>query len=58
MNLLKPVEVSTLLLQEAKRIRDKKGYSLKKIACLVGLSLNTVVKAENGIKQNPAIEKR
>jgi len=39
-----------------KRIRDKKGYSLEKVARLSDLSLNTIVKIENGMNQNPTIE--
>jgi transcriptional regulator with XRE-family HTH domain len=39
-----------------KRIRSKKGYSLEKVARLGDLSLNTVVKVENGTNTNPTIE--
>ena len=39
-----------------KRLRDKKGYSLEKVARLADLSLNTIVKIENGVSQNPTIE--
>ena len=39
-----------------KRLRDKKGYSLEKVARLSDLSLNTIVKIENGMNQNPTIE--
>jgi len=39
-----------------KRLRDKKGYSLEKVARLSDLSLNTIVKIENGVNQNPTIE--
>ena len=39
-----------------KRLRDKKGYSLEKVARLADLSLNTVVKIENGVNQNPTIK--
>jgi len=39
-----------------KKIRSKKGYSLEKIARLADLSLNTIVKVENGVNQNPTIE--
>ncbi|KKU09549.1 MAG: Transcriptional regulator, XRE family [Parcubacteria group bacterium GW2011_GWF1_45_5] len=39
-----------------KRLRDKKGYSLEKVARLADLSLNTIVKIENGANQNPTIE--
>ncbi|OGY66399.1 MAG: hypothetical protein A3A16_03460 [Candidatus Harrisonbacteria bacterium RIFCSPLOWO2_01_FULL_44_18] len=39
-----------------KKIRAEKGYSLEKIARLAGLSLNTIVKIENGVNQNPTFE--
>jgi transcriptional regulator with XRE-family HTH domain len=39
-----------------KRLRDKKEYSLEKVARLSDLSLNTIVKIENGVNQNPTIE--
>jgi len=39
-----------------KRLRDKKGHSLEKVARLADLSLNTIVKIENGANQNPTIE--
>ncbi len=39
-----------------RRLRGKKGYSLEKIARLADLSLNTIVKVENGVNQNPTIE--
>ena len=39
-----------------KRIRNKKGQSLEKVARLGDLSLNTVVKVENGTNTNPTIE--
>lgn len=39
-----------------KRIRAEKGYSLKKVARLSELSLNTVVKIENGASKNPTID--
>jgi transcriptional regulator with XRE-family HTH domain len=39
-----------------KKIRSKKGYSLEKVARLADLSLNTVIKVENGTNQNPTIE--
>ena len=39
-----------------KKLRSKKGYSLEKIARLADLSLNTIVKVENGVNQNPTIE--
>ncbi|HOF79819.1 MAG TPA: helix-turn-helix transcriptional regulator [bacterium] len=39
-----------------KKLRDKNGYSLEKVARLADLSLNTIVKIENGVNQNPTIE--
>ena len=39
-----------------KKIRNKKGYSLEKVARFADLSLNTVVKVENGTNTNPTIE--
>lgn len=39
-----------------KKLRAKKGLSLERIARLADLSLNTIVKVENGVNQNPTIE--
>lgn len=39
-----------------KKIRAENGYSLEKVARLAGLSLNTIVKIENGVNQNPTID--
>jgi len=39
-----------------KKIRAEKGCSLEKIARLADLSLNTIVKIENGVNQNPTFE--
>ncbi len=39
-----------------KKIRAEKGYSLEKVARLADLSLNTIVKTENGVNQNPTFE--
>ncbi len=39
-----------------KKLRDKKSYSLERVARLADLSLNTIVKIENGVNQNPTIE--
>ena len=39
-----------------RKLRGKKDYSLEKIARLADLSLNTIVKIENGVNQNPTIE--
>lgn len=42
--------------ENLKRIRADKGYSLEKVARLSELSLNTVVKIENGANKNPTID--
>jgi len=42
--------------QNIKKLRAKKGLSLEKIARLADLSLNTIVKVENGVNQNPTID--
>jgi transcriptional regulator with XRE-family HTH domain len=39
-----------------KKIRAEKGYSLEKVARLADLSLNTIVKIETGVNQNPTFE--
>jgi transcriptional regulator with XRE-family HTH domain len=39
-----------------KKIRAEKSLSLEKIARLADLSLNTIVKIENGVNKNPTIE--
>ena len=39
-----------------KKLRGEKGLSLERIARLADLSLNTVVKIENGVNSNPTIE--
>ncbi len=39
-----------------KKIRAEKGYSLEKVARLADLSLNTIVKVESGVNQNPTYE--
>lgn len=39
-----------------KRLRAEKGYSLEKLARLADVSLNTIVKIENGANHNPTIE--
>ena len=48
--------MSNKISDNLKRLRAKKGYSLEKVARLADLSLNTVVKIENGINKNPTIE--
>lgn len=42
--------------ENLKKIRAEKGYSLEKVARLSELSLNTVVKIENGTNKNPTID--
>jgi XRE family transcriptional regulator of biofilm formation len=42
--------------ENLKKLRDKKGYPLERVARLADLSLNTVVKIENGVNTNPTIE--
>ena len=42
--------------ENLKKLRAKKGLSLEKIARLADLSLNTIVKIENGVNTNPTIE--
>ncbi|MEX1013814.1 MAG: helix-turn-helix transcriptional regulator [Candidatus Paceibacterota bacterium] len=39
-----------------KKIRAEKGYSLEKVARRADVSLNTVVKIEGGVNQNPTID--
>jgi len=48
--------MSNKISENLKRLRDKKGYSLEKVARLADLSLNTIVKIENSVNQNPTIE--
>jgi transcriptional regulator with XRE-family HTH domain len=42
--------------ENLKKLREKKGYSLERVARLADLSLNTIVKVENGVNKNPTIE--
>ncbi len=42
--------------ENLKKLRDKEGYSLEKVARLADLSLNTIVKIESGVNTNPTIE--
>jgi transcriptional regulator with XRE-family HTH domain len=42
--------------ENLKKLRAKKGLSLEKIARLADLSLNIIVKVENGVNTNPTIE--
>ena len=48
--------MSNNISENLRKLRGKKGYSLEKIARLADLSLNTIVKIENGVNQNPTIE--
>jgi transcriptional regulator with XRE-family HTH domain len=48
--------MSNKISDNLKKLREKKGYSLEKVARLADLSLNTIVKIENGVNQNPTIE--
>ena len=50
------MQVSNKISDNLKKLRAQKGYSLEKVARLADLSLNTVVKIENGINKNPTIE--
>lgn len=48
--------MSNKISTKVKGLRDLKGYSLEKVARLADLSLNTVVKIENGVNKNPTLE--
>jgi transcriptional regulator with XRE-family HTH domain len=48
--------MSNKISENLKKLREKKGYSLEKVARLADLSLNTIVKVENGVNKNPTIE--
>ncbi|HOK94967.1 MAG TPA: helix-turn-helix transcriptional regulator [Anaerohalosphaeraceae bacterium] len=48
--------MSNKISENLKKLRAQKSYSLEKVARLADLSLNTVVKIENGINKNPTIE--
>lgn len=50
------MQMSNKISDNLKKLRAQKGYSLEKVARLADLSLNTVVKIENGINKNPTIE--
>ena len=50
------MQMSNKISDNLKKLRAKKGYSLEKVARLADLSLNTVVKIENGINKNPTFE--
>jgi len=42
--------------ENLKKLRAERGLSLEKVARLADLSLNTIVKIENGVNTNPTIE--
>ncbi len=48
--------MSNKISENLKKLRRKKGYSIEKVARLANLSLNTIVKIENGVNKNPTIE--
>jgi len=48
--------MSNKISENLKKLRGKKDYSLERVARLADLSLNTIVKIENGVNQNPTIE--
>lgn len=50
------MQMSNKISDNLKKLRAQKDYSLEKVARLADLSLNTVVKIENGINRNPTIE--
>ncbi|GIW61701.1 MAG: hypothetical protein KatS3mg089_0553 [Patescibacteria group bacterium] len=50
------MQMSNKISDNLKKLRAKKGYSLEKVARLADLSLNTVVKIENGVNKNPTFE--
>jgi transcriptional regulator with XRE-family HTH domain len=50
------MQMSNKISDNLKKLRAQKSYSLEKVARLADLSLNTVVKIENGINKNPTIE--
>jgi len=48
--------MSNKIADNLRRLRRKEGYSLEKVARIANLSLNTIVKVENGVNKNPTIE--
>ena len=48
--------MSNKISENLKKYRSKNGYSLEKVARSADLSLNTIIKVENGINKNPTIE--
>jgi transcriptional regulator with XRE-family HTH domain len=47
--------MSNKISDNLKKLRTKNGYSLEKVARLADLSLNTIVKIENGVNKNPTL---
>ena len=50
------MKMSNKISENLKKLRRRRGYSLEKVARLADLSLNTIVKIENGTNKNPTIE--
>lgn len=50
------MQMSNKISDNLKKLRAKRGYSLEKVARLADLSLNTIVKIENGVNKNPTFE--
>ena len=50
------MKMSNKISENLKKLRRRKGYSLERVARLANLSLNTIVKIENGVNKNPTIE--
>lgn len=48
--------MSNKISENLKKMREKKSYSLERVARLAGLSLNTIVKVKNAVNKNPIIE--
>ncbi len=48
--------MTSKIAENVKKLRGKKSLSLEKVARLADLSLNTIVKIENGGNKNPTIE--
>jgi transcriptional regulator with XRE-family HTH domain len=48
--------MTSKIAENVKKLRSKKELSLERVARLADLSLNTVVKIENGGNKNPTIE--
>jgi len=50
--------MSNKISENLKKLRNTKDYSLEKVARLADLSLNTIVKIENGVNQNPTMARQ